>query len=250
MKKIFITLLLVASFVFATQPVAAKEEISLSSLIELLIALNIIPSDKAEAARSILADTESTTVATSEFWPTTYDSSAAFTRYNKILSSLKTCGDGNDFYDGGAGIDTLVLRGERKDYYIVDYADAGYLFKDVRDCQEGTDSVINIERFVFADGAQMIDKLKPNLKKESGNEIDSVLSVTQTAKKVVRVEYNAKPSCDSVNTQDTFMLELGDGTQRKADCKGVVDHEYKESGSYEITYKRNGTEIANVSFSI
>ncbi|MDD5717276.1 MAG: Ig-like domain-containing protein, partial [Sulfuricurvum sp.] len=70
-------------------------------------------------------------------------------RGNDILSG----GSGNDTIDGGADTDSVLFSGNRSDYTITyNASDKTYTIKDNREgSPEGTDSVKNIEKFVFAD---------------------------------------------------------------------------------------------------
>ncbi|MFB2551546.1 hypothetical protein [Ensifer soli] len=60
-------------------------------------------------------------------------------------------GNGNDSFDGGNGADTLVLSGNKSDYQIT-VAGAGFQLVDLRGANfDGTDTVTQVETFVFAD---------------------------------------------------------------------------------------------------
>jgi VCBS repeat-containing protein len=62
-------------------------------------------------------------------------------------------GKGNDTIDGAAGVDTVVLSGNYADYTIrYDGTTHAYTIADKSADRDGTDTVINIEKFQFADG--------------------------------------------------------------------------------------------------
>ncbi|MEZ5841016.1 MAG: cadherin domain-containing protein [Hyphomicrobiales bacterium] len=64
-----------------------------------------------------------------------------------------TGGMGADLVDGGAGTDTAVFAGNRADYVIgYDAATDTYTIADTVIDRDGTDTVVNVENFQFADG--------------------------------------------------------------------------------------------------
>ncbi|MEI6652599.1 MAG: Ig-like domain-containing protein, partial [Chlorobiaceae bacterium] len=64
-----------------------------------------------------------------------------------------TGGKGNDTLDGGSGTDTAVFSGNYADYTIrYDGTTHAYRIADKTADHDGTDTVINIEKFQFADG--------------------------------------------------------------------------------------------------
>lgn len=59
---------------------------------------------------------------------------------------------GNDFIDGGTGTDTAIYGGKRSDYLFTKLA-SGFQIQDLRSgTPDGTDTVINVEKFQFSDG--------------------------------------------------------------------------------------------------
>ncbi len=84
-------------------------------------------------------------------------------------------GAGNDIIDGGEGEDTAIFTGELSDY--VTFYDRGELYiRDLRaDSPDGTDKLVSVEQFVFADGAvplSVVDQAVPNARED-------ILQVTQ-----------------------------------------------------------------------
>lgn len=67
---------------------------------------------------------------------------------NEAANSL-TGGLGNDWIDGGAGIDTAVFSGLRSDYELSN--SYGMVYVRARDGKSGFDSLVNVERLQFAD---------------------------------------------------------------------------------------------------
>jgi peptidoglycan hydrolase-like protein with peptidoglycan-binding domain len=94
--------------------------------------------------------------------PITYDTRIAEARHNEKIVPLASCGNGNDFYDGGADLDTLTYSGKRSDFFVTKHSDGSYTFKDLIACRADTDTVINIERFIFAGTAIEIQNLNPD----------------------------------------------------------------------------------------
>jgi Ca2+-binding RTX toxin-like protein len=63
-------------------------------------------------------------------------------------------GAGSDILRGGAGFDVGRYAGRRSDYAITQTAAFTYLIQDLRtDAPEGGDTLVDIERLIFADGA-------------------------------------------------------------------------------------------------
>jgi serralysin len=67
------------------------------------------------------------------------------------LANVLTGGKGNDWIDGGAGIDTAAFAGRRGDYMIS--TGFGKTFVTARDGVSGFDTLLGVERLSFADGA-------------------------------------------------------------------------------------------------
>jgi len=62
-------------------------------------------------------------------------------------------GSRDDHIDGGAGTDRVVYSGNRDDYDIFKSLNDKYVIEDKRaDAKDGTDTVVNVEKFTFADG--------------------------------------------------------------------------------------------------
>jgi hypothetical protein len=90
----------------------------------------------------------------------------AITEANAALTAqgnaAGACGNGDDYYDGGTGEDTLTYSGRRSDFTITQNANGSYTFRDNVPCRAGTDTVVNVERFLFADGAYSLQTLRPD----------------------------------------------------------------------------------------
>jgi Ca2+-binding RTX toxin-like protein len=64
-------------------------------------------------------------------------------------------GAGNDTLNGGAGTDTAVYSGNRANYVITyNAATQTYTVADQRANADGTDTVVNVEQFLFGDGTR------------------------------------------------------------------------------------------------
>lgn len=73
--------------------------------------------------------------------------------------STQSCGNGNDYYDGGEGTDTLTYSGKRSEYVITKNIDGSFTVKDTVPCRADTDTVVNIELFKFSDIVQSSEGL-------------------------------------------------------------------------------------------
>jgi Ca2+-binding RTX toxin-like protein len=86
--------------------------------------------------------------------PGTWIEAAVGSQYDDVLlgnsrdNSLRG-GLGNDWLDGGAGVDTAVFEGKRSDYLIS--TGFGKLFVTARDGSGGFDTLLGIEKLRFAD---------------------------------------------------------------------------------------------------
>ncbi len=65
-------------------------------------------------------------------------------------------GSGDDILIGGGGSDTAVFAGRREDYHVRELAGGRFLVEDTRD---GSDIVMGVETFRFADGTFAADEL-------------------------------------------------------------------------------------------
>lgn len=63
---------------------------------------------------------------------------------------------GNDYFDGGSGLDTSVLRGNRAQYTL-SKAGTTYMLKDNVGQRDDTDTLINVERLQFLDKILALD---------------------------------------------------------------------------------------------
>lgn len=68
-------------------------------------------------------------------------------------------GTGSDAINGGDGLDVAVFSGKRSDYTIAVAAGGGYTITDnnAADGDDGTDTVVNVERLAFADETVHLD---------------------------------------------------------------------------------------------
>lgn len=69
-------------------------------------------------------------------------------------------GAGDDVFDGGLGEDLLVLTGRRADYQVATLAQSLEIAdRNTADGDEGTDTIVGVERFRFSDGEFTLDEL-------------------------------------------------------------------------------------------
>ena len=84
-----------------------------------------------------------------------------FVKFNDTTASLKiadryTNTASSDFFDGGAGLDTVVYTGVRADHVVTAWGDDRSSVKSANGVQ-GTDSLTSIERLQFADQRVALD---------------------------------------------------------------------------------------------
>lgn len=98
--------------------------------------------------------------------PKTYKTKKVVERHQRDIVPLPSCGNGNDFYDGGKGTDTIKYSGTRSEYKITKNLDKSFTVEDLVPCRADTDTVINIERFEFTDGTYTLSTLKPDAREK------------------------------------------------------------------------------------
>lgn len=74
-------------------------------------------------------------------------------------NDLISGGDGDDNIYGGAGADTAIYSGNWSDYTIAENGDSYMIVDNRAGSPDGTDTVINVETFEFADGTVTIENL-------------------------------------------------------------------------------------------
>jgi Ca2+-binding RTX toxin-like protein len=75
-----------------------------------------------------------------------------------------TGGAGDDFIDGGEGFDRVDYTGKATDYEVTRNADGSVTIKDLRpNSPDGTDRVVNVETFAFADSRLPTDTIAKNI---------------------------------------------------------------------------------------
>lgn len=136
----------------------------------------------------------------------TYATDVALARHRQYISPLSDCGNGNDFYDGGSGFDTLTYSGARSEFHITQYPDGGYIFKDLVPCRADIDTVINLEHFVFGDGAHTLNSLQPD-RVEKTSVPTSPITQTESSgymKPVAITKFSASPSSIGVTQSSSL----------------------------------------------
>ncbi len=124
-----------------------------------------------------------------------------------------TGSSGNDKIDGGRGNDTLVLTGDRSDYFISDNGDDSFTVDDLRDdSPQGTDIISNFETFKFADGPVNEENLidtNPDLNALAG----SVFVANITADDVVNsIEDDSEIAVSGTDGDDVINAGQGNDT--------------------------------------
>ncbi len=146
----------------------------------------------------------------------------AIAQANLALSAQSTggatCGNGNDYYDGGDGEDTLTYSGKRSDFTISQNANGTYTFRDNVPCRAETDTVVNVERFLFADGLYTLQTLHP----------DSVSTAAVTANATVPVPTIFYFSADKTTVSQGESLTLS-WSSTAGNCSIVKEESWGQS---------------------
>ena len=92
---------------------------------------------------------------------------------------------GDDTLYGGKGIDVAIYRGSRSDYVVERNGTTGrYTVQDLNTNRDGTDTLVSIERLLFADGEFAIDDLatlKPGSEPPPPTQYDNTFMGTHAA---------------------------------------------------------------------
>ena len=112
----------------------------------------------------------------------TPDTNSALKRHKSKILKLKQCGNGNDFYDGGADTDTITYLGNREQYFVTQHADGSFTFKDLIPCRADTDTVINIELFQFGSRLLTLENLHPDAVAATSKKATSVTITSPKSK--------------------------------------------------------------------
>ena len=72
------------------------------------------------------------------------------------VSDIYTNVPGSEFFDGGAGVDTLIYTGIRSDYVLSASGESNFLVRSINGT-EGTDNLVSIERLKFLDTMVALD---------------------------------------------------------------------------------------------
>ncbi len=70
-----------------------------------------------------------------------------------------SCGNGNDYYDGGDGTDTLSYTGKRSDFVATRNVNGSLTLRDTVACRADTDTIVSVELFQFSDGLYTLQEL-------------------------------------------------------------------------------------------
>lgn len=178
------------------------------------------------------------------------------------MTNADTCGDGNDYLDGGSGSDTAVYPGKRAEYHIIKTAKKEFVVQDLVACRSETDTVVNVEKFKFSDGTKTLKNLKPDTdsSREKPSASASTPTITQTSVKasansfkvsgtapgvanvfvaLVYADYTGNTDWHSIYTNDAYVAFTGDTVTKVK--KGKWDAEFVgiPSGSYKVFLYNN-----------
>ncbi|MCR9282072.1 MAG: cadherin domain-containing protein [Rhodobacteraceae bacterium] len=165
-------------------------------------------------------------------------------------------GAGNDYIDGGSGTDTAIYSGNRSDYTVTENANGTYTVVDNRSgSPDGTDTVVGVENFRFADG----DVLAGDLVAKD----ISAVSDTDAANNTVNESASAgstvgiKAFADDANASDTVSYTVND-SRFTVDADGTVrvasgasfDYESEPQISITVTATSTDGSSSNKSFTL
>ena len=129
-------------------------------------------------------------------------------------------GKGNDTLDGGSGTDTAVLIGNYADYTIrYDAATHAYTVADSSADRDGTDTIINIEKFQFADGYGFTGGAE-NETMTGGTGHDTIMYLTALA--AITVDLNSGSATSSTSS------DAGIGTDTLSTIENVIGGDYND----------------------
>ena len=88
--------------------------------------------------------------------------------------------DGDDIFSGGTGDDTLVVRGQKSDYTVVNTSGTTYTVQDnnAADSDDGTDTITDVEFIQFSDGVYSVSDLTTNLVATRGDALSTYVAPT------------------------------------------------------------------------
>lgn len=88
--------------------------------------------------------------------------------------------DGDDVFSGGTGDDTLVVRGQKSDYTVVNTSGTTYTVQDnnAADSDDGTDTITDVEFIQFSDGVYSVSDLTTNLVATRGDALSTYVAPT------------------------------------------------------------------------
>lgn len=189
-----------------------------------------------------------------------YSTTEAFARHQATVLPLTSCGNGNDFYDGGDDTDTIEYSGKRSEFYVTLHADKSYTIKDLVACRADTDTVVNIEKFKFFDGTVNIKALKPNTVEavvvnetsaKSSSKNSFTLSGEAPGSTTVFVallpeKYRGPTDWHTIYTSDSYVAFTGD-TVVKVSKKGKWKASFTgvPGGMYQVLVYDNSSSVAS-----
>ena len=144
-----------------------------------------------------------------------------FLRFNDTTVSLKindkyTNTASSDFFDGGAGLDTVVYTGVRAGYVVSAWGDDRSSVKSANGAQ-GTDSLTSIERLQFADQRVALDLATTQASGQAVLLIGAVLG-----KNLLPLKQELMGSVIGLFDQGLSMLELSGALMRLPIWGGVL----------------------------
>lgn len=181
-------------------------------------------------------------------------------------SSANSCGDGNDYLDGGPGTDTAVYPGKRSEYHITKMGKKEFVVRDLVTCRSETDTVVNVEKFKFSDGTKTLKNLKPETdsSREKSSPSVSGPSITQTSVKassnsfklsgtapgaknvfvaIVYADYTGNTDWHTIYTRGAYVAFTGDTVTKVKKGKWEVEFTGVPSDTYTVlVYNNAGTD--------
>jgi Ca2+-binding RTX toxin-like protein len=153
-------------------------------------------------------------------------------------------GEGTDYINGGTEIDTAVFSGNRTDYSITLNANGSFTIVDLRaGSPDGTDTVLNIEFYQFADGTVPAGSLNsPPVITSNGGGASADVTIAENTQGVA----NVTATDPDVGQTVTFSIQSGaDGAFFAIDAQtGVLT--FVNPPDFENPLDSNGDNIYSV----
>lgn len=151
---------------------------------------------------------------------------------------------GNDYYDGGEGVDTAILSGNSADYTVTEVAYNSFTVRDNRPgSPDGTDTIVDVNKLQFAD--QTVDVVIRGLNIVGDGQADK-LAGTGYADRLKGMGGNDDLSGNAGNDQ----IIGGTGADRMVGGSGDDSYDFDSTGDTATEASGGGVDSVRSSVSI